>query len=379
MHTLVDAATSLTVDGAWNFKTKINPLIRKPLADLEYALTNLEPHERWLLKPKCLNKNQTLWSPGLKIGTKMGDKSHMTEFFGPVLTIMKIDNLEEGIKLVNDTGYGLTSALESLNDDEQNLWKEKIEAGNLYINRSSTGAVVERQPFGGMNKSAFGTGIKAGGLNYIYQFFNFDNASQVPNFKASQYVEIKGYNLKNVAEDLAKNDRHDILPVFKNYVNAYDQYFSQEIDYQKIPGQSNITRFLKLPNIAIRAHQSCSVKDLILAILAAKLCVNEVHLSIEKDNLIEEINKISPAILWQVKIVIQNNEEFAQQIEKFKRVRIIGKNALDIFKQKAAKTGLAVIGEDVIYQGRVELLHYLQEQSVSNNYHRFGYIAQLQK
>ncbi len=379
LHTLVDAATSLTVDGAWNFKTKINPLIRKPLADLEYALTNLEPHERWLLKPKCLNKNQTLWSPGLKIGTKMGDKSHMTEFFGPVLTIMKIDNLEEGIKLVNDTGYGLTSALESLNDDEQNLWKEKIEAGNLYINRSSTGAVVERQPFGGMNKSAFGTGIKAGGLNYIYQFFNFDNASQVPNFKASQYVEIKGYNLKNVAEDLAKNDRHDILPVFKNYVNAYDQYFSQEIDYQKIPGQSNITRFLKLPNIAIRAHQSCSVKDLILAILAAKICVNEAHLSIEKDNLIEEINKISPAILWQVKIVIQNNEEFAQQIEKFKRVRIVGKNALDIFKQKAAKTGLAVIGEDVIYQGRVELLHYLQEQSVSNNYHRFGYIAQLQK
>ena len=134
-----------------------------------------------------------------------------------------------------------------------------------------------------------------------------------------------------------------------------------------------------MPNIAIRAHQSCSVKDLILAILAAKLCVNEVHLSIEKDNLIEEINKISPAILWQVKIVIQNNEEFAQQIEKFKRVRIIGKNALDLFKQKAAKTGLAVIGEDVIYQGRVELLHYLQEQSVSNNYHRFGYIAQLQK
>ncbi|MSP33938.1 MAG: aldehyde dehydrogenase family protein [Rickettsiales bacterium] len=286
-----------------------------------------------------------------------------------------MDNLEQGIKLVNDTGYGLTSALESLNDDEQMLWKNSVEAGNLYINRSSTGAVVERQPFGGMNKSAFGTGIKAGGLNYIYQFFNFDNGSQAPNFKASQYVEIAGYNLKNVAEDLSKNDQHDILPVFKNYLNSYNQYFSQEIDYQQIPGQSNITRFLKLPNIAIRAHQSCSVKDLILTILAAKICTNEVHLSIEKDILIEEINKISPAILWQVKIVIQDNEEFIQQIEKFKRVRIVGKNALDLFKQKAAKTGLAVIGEDVIYQGRVELLHYLQEQSVSNNYHRFGYIA----
>ena len=378
LHTLVDAAKSLTVDGAWNFKTKVNPLIRKPLADLEYALTNLEPHERWLLKPQCLNKNQTLWTPGLKIGTRMGDKGHMTEFFGPVLTIMKIENLEDGIKLVNSTGYGLTSALESLNDDECAMWKEGIEAGNLYINRSSTGAVVERQPFGGMNKSAFGTGIKAGGLNYIYQFFDFDNATPVPNFKASQYVEISGYNLKNVAEELAKEDQHNILPVFKNYVNSYNQYFSQEIDYQKIPGQSNVTRFLRLPNIAIRAHKTCSVKDLILAILAAKLCVNEVNLSVDNESVIAEIEKISPAVLWRVKVVVQKNEEFAQQIEKFKRVRIIGKNALDLFKQQAALSGMAVIGEDLIYEGRVELLHYLQEQSVSNNYHRFGYIAKLQ-
>jgi len=377
LHTLVDAAKSLTVDGAWNFKTKVNPLIRKPLADLEYGLTQTEPHEAWLLKPQCLNANQTFWSPGLKIGTKMGDKSHMTEFFGPVLTIMKIEDLEQGIELVNSTGYGLTSALESLNDDEQLLWKNKIEAGNLYINRSSTGAIVERQPFGGMNKSAFGTGIKAGGLNYIYQFYDFDNASQISNFRASQHVEMPGYNLKNVAEDLVKNDAHNILLVFKNYANIYNQYFSQEIDYQKIPGQSNITRFLKLPNIAIRTHHSCGIKDVIVTILAAKLCVHEITLSVDNKNIIAEIEKISPAILWNVKVVVQNNEEFAAKIEQFKRVRVVGKNALDILKKAAAKTGIAVIGEDVIYQGRVELLHYLQEQSVSNNYHRFGYIAKL--
>lgn len=224
---------------------------------------------------------------------------------------MKIDDLEQGIELVNSTGYGLTSALESLNDDEQLLWKDKIEAGNLYINRSSTGAVVERQPFGGMNKSAFGTGTKAGGLNYIYQFFNFDNVSQIPNFKASQYVEVAGYNLKNIVEDLTKDDAHSILPVFKNYVNIFNQYFSQEIDYQKIPGQSNVTRFLKLPNIAIRTHHSCSIKDVIIAILAAKLCVHEITLSVDNESVAAEIEKISPAILWHVKLAVQNNEEFS--------------------------------------------------------------------
>ena len=77
----------------------------------------------------------------------------MTEFFGPVVAVMKADNLEHAIDLVNRTGYGLTSGLESLDEREQDIWKEKIEAGNLYINRVTTGAIVLRQPFGGMRNN----------------------------------------------------------------------------------------------------------------------------------------------------------------------------------------------------------------------------------
>ncbi|MBU6140705.1 MAG: proline dehydrogenase family protein [Proteobacteria bacterium] len=373
LHTLVDAAKSLTVDGAWNYKTKVNPLIRKPLADLEYALTQTEPHERWLLRPQCLNKNQTLWTPGLKIGTKIGDKGHMTEFFGPVLTIMKIDSLAEGIELVNSTGYGLTSALESLNDNEQLLWKNSIQAGNLYINRSSTGAVVERQPFGGMNKSAFGIGIKAGGLNYIYQFFNFTNKTLN---SIAKNVEIENRDLREVAKDLEREDKNGISAALKNYVGIHNDFFSKEIDYQKIPGQSNITRFLSLQNIAVRADISASIKDLILAILAAKLCTKKVFVSLENRNIVAEIEKTSPAILRNLVVTIEKEEEFVGQLERFKRVRVVSKNEPTLLKQKASNSGIAVISDGVIYQGRVELLNYLQEQSVSNNYHRFGYIAQ---
>ena len=53
------------------------------------------------------------------------------------------------------------------------MWTEGIRAGNLYVNRSTTGAIVHRQPFGGMGKSAFGAGIKAGGPNYTAQFMRF--------------------------------------------------------------------------------------------------------------------------------------------------------------------------------------------------------------
>jgi RHH-type proline utilization regulon transcriptional repressor/proline dehydrogenase/delta 1-pyrroline-5-carboxylate dehydrogenase len=277
---------------------------------------------------------------------------------------------------VNSTGYGLTSALESLNEDEQLLWKNSIQAGNLYINRSSTGAVVERQPFGGMNKSAFGIGIKAGGLNYIYQFFNFENSSKTTSYNTSCDIKTDGYNLKNVTQDMAKEDRLNILPTFQNYIGSYNSFFSKEIDYQKIPGQSNVTRFLQLPDLAIRADSSASIKDLILAILAAKLCVKEVGVSLENENLLIEIEKISPAILWHTTVTTEKNEDFLLRMERFKRVRFVGSRESESLKNHAAKSGMAVISESVVYQGRIELLNYLQEQSVSNNYHRFGYIAQ---
>ena len=84
------------------------------------------------------------------------------------------DDLDQAIDLVNRTGYGLTSGLESLDGREQAHWKAGIRAGNLYINRVTTGAIVLRQPFGGMGKSALGAGIKAGGPNYVTQFMDFE-------------------------------------------------------------------------------------------------------------------------------------------------------------------------------------------------------------
>src|SRR5262249_55575534 len=66
-----------------------------------------------------------------------------------------------------------------LDDREQEIWQAGIRAGNLYINRPTTGAIVLRQPFGGMGKSCFGPGLKAGGPNYVAQFMHFDEKRPV--------------------------------------------------------------------------------------------------------------------------------------------------------------------------------------------------------
>ena len=148
-RTLRDAIESMPVGSAWDLKTRVGPLIRPPAGMLERALKELEPGESWLVMPHESDENPHLVSPAVKWGVEPGSLTHLTEFFGPVLGVMKVKNLEQAIARVNETGYGLTSGLESLDDREQAIWTEAIRAGNLYINRGTTGAIVLRQPFGG--------------------------------------------------------------------------------------------------------------------------------------------------------------------------------------------------------------------------------------
>ena len=147
---------------AWELPTRVGPLIRPPAGDLENALKTLEPGESWAVLPRPADDNPNLWTPGVKYGVRPGGYTHLTEFFGPMLGVIRFERLDDAIALVNETGYGLTSGLHSLDEREHAQWKAGIHAGNLYVNRGTTGAVVLRQPFGGLGKSCFGPGLKAG-------------------------------------------------------------------------------------------------------------------------------------------------------------------------------------------------------------------------
>src|SRR5262249_10523872 len=129
-RTLCDAVQSLHVGSAWELHTKVGPLIRPPSGDLENALKVLEPGEAWAVMPRPSENNPNLWSPGVKWGVQRGSYTHRTEFFGPVLGVMRFEKLAEAIAHVNETGYGLTSGLESLDDREQQIWQADIRAGN---------------------------------------------------------------------------------------------------------------------------------------------------------------------------------------------------------------------------------------------------------
>ena len=164
---LIDAVTSLKVGYPEDPTSQMGPIIEPANGKLLNALTTLGEGESWAVEPRKLDGTGRLWSPGVRYGVRRGSYFHLTEFFGPVLGVMTADTLEEAIAIQNQVEYGLTAGLHSLNPDELGIWLDTIQAGNLYVNRGITGAIVQRQPFGGWKKSAVGAGTKAGGPNYL--------------------------------------------------------------------------------------------------------------------------------------------------------------------------------------------------------------------
>ncbi len=90
------------------------------------------------------------------------------EIFGPVLAVTRARDFEHALELANDTEYGLTGAVYTRNPEKIRRAREQFFAGNLYLNRKCTGAMVGAHPFGGFNMS--GTDSKAGGPDYLLQF-----------------------------------------------------------------------------------------------------------------------------------------------------------------------------------------------------------------
>jgi NAD-dependent aldehyde dehydrogenases len=106
--------------------------------------------------------------PTIFSGVKPNMRIAREEIFGPVVSVLKVRDLDEAIAVANGTDYALTAGFFSRSPANIERAKAQIEAGNVYINRSCTGAVVGRHPFGGFKMS--GSGTKAGGPDYLLQF-----------------------------------------------------------------------------------------------------------------------------------------------------------------------------------------------------------------
>ena len=268
---------------------------------LETGLKELEPGEEWAVMPRLhVDDNPHLVSPGVKWGVQPDSFTHCTELFGPVLGVMEARDLDEAIDLVNATGYGLTSGLESLDDREQELWRERIRAGNLYINRPTTGAIVLRQPFGGMGKSSVGPGIKAGGPNYVVPLMHIADKEEgetrrrregerpvvrlvaaILSATASAASDTRWVadlnSLHRAIQDGAAGGKANadveacrVLTAIGSYETWAHEEFRTAHDHFRLLGEDNFRRYLPVEPLRIRIHPDDSLSDMFCRAAAAR-------------------------------------------------------------------------------------------------------------
>lgn len=365
---LCDAVASWKAGPSFDVATKVNPLIHEPRGVLKRGLTQLDPGEEWILAPKCDPHNPCLWTPGIKIGVKRGSFTHKTELFGPVLGVMRAESLSDAIAIANEVPYGLTSGLQSLDQREQEIWLENIQAGNLYINRSTTGAIVRRQPFGGMKASSFGSGSKAGGPNYLREFAKAEQRA-LPKEKAPVNEAVN-----SLTECLDKIDLDgEQLGLWTASVANYAYWWKrlkQERDPSKVVGEDNFFRYLPRKGIVLRIEKGNSPLDA-LRICAAALTTGtpmEVSCSPEYSEGLDE-----SCLKFLLPVIKEEESTFLDRVRKgaMNRVRCAGPASKEL-REAAAEQGVHIADYPVLASGRWELLHYLQEVSISIDYHRYG-------
>jgi RHH-type proline utilization regulon transcriptional repressor/proline dehydrogenase/delta 1-pyrroline-5-carboxylate dehydrogenase len=365
------AVESLTVGTPWDLSSKVVPLIRAPHDALLKGLTSLDPGEEWLVEPKQDLSNPNLWSPGVKLGVKEGSFMHQTELFGPVLGLMRAKDLDHAIHLANGTPYGLTSGLQSLDEREQKLWMSKIEAGNCYINRTITGAIVRRQPFGGCKASSFGNGAKAGGPNYVPQFA-FPAQVSLPQEKLP--VDQNVNNLINFIEkiSLSAEDLGIFFASIANY-SYWGKRFRQDHDPSKVVGQDNIFRYKPHTQMAFRIQSQDKPLDIFRVIAAALTCGINLDVSFSHKNSQVAINDQWPHSFHELSFTEESEEDFLKRVKEgtFKRIRLISAPS-DPLVEAAARSTTYLATALVLANGRFELLHFLREVAISIDYHRYG-------
>jgi len=321
---LVDAVESLRIGWPTEPGPNYGPTIMPPTGKLARALRDLDDGEAWLVKPQAMDDTGALWSPGVREGVAPRSWLHQTECFGPVLGLIRAESLAEATRIQNDSDFGLTGGLHSLDETEIDTWLGTVEVGNAYVNRGITGAIVRRQPFGGWKGSSVGLGAKAGGADYLLQLGRWRATSSL--------------------DDATTSD-----------ADWWARHYGIGHDPSALFCERNELRYVPHPAVLIRASADADPAAVDRALAAARL--------------------VDPAITVSY-AASESDHEFAVRLADLRwgRVRMVG-SVPDHLRLAAIDHDVHIIEEPVTASGRLELRLYLREQAISETLHRFGNVT----
>jgi RHH-type proline utilization regulon transcriptional repressor/proline dehydrogenase/delta 1-pyrroline-5-carboxylate dehydrogenase len=304
LRRLADAVTSLRFGPPSDPANRVGPLIGPPQGSLARALSEVDEGEEWLVPPDGER-------PAVKVGVRPGSWFHQTECFGPVLGVVRVADLDEAVEVQNGVPFGLTGGLQSLDRAEIDHWLERVEVVNAYVNRTTTGAIVGRQPFGGWKRSSVGPTAKAGGPHYVACLGHWRTpGGPSPDRARASFAPIPDRELAGLRVE------------------------------------SNVLRHRSLPKVVLAVDDSAGEDEVAVARLAA-------------DTVGTTVDVVDHAALAEVDLAAVT------------KVRLLGQPSDETYAL-LHQTGVTVDDNPVVDEGRIELPRWTREQAVSRTRHRYG-------
>jgi RHH-type proline utilization regulon transcriptional repressor/proline dehydrogenase/delta 1-pyrroline-5-carboxylate dehydrogenase len=260
-----------------------------------------------------------------------GSWFHLTECFGPVLGLMRADNLAHAIELQNAPIYGLTGGIQSLDPKEIDYWRSNVQCGNAYINRHITGAIVRRQPFGGWKRSSVGSGTKPGGPDHLHSYGSWTRTGNfsTPN---GQFVDTEW--------------------AIADYRRVWNEYFSLEHDPTGLACESNVLRYRPLDLVIARVN-SLDNDDVTLLKAASQVTGTPIEFSTPDTESDSALAARLSCLAGDV------------------RLRVLTPTN-DAVLRAAHTAGVTIDDSPITRVGRLDVLRFVKEQAISQTMHRYG-------
>ena len=316
---IADASTSLVVGPAADVRTSMGPLIRPPEGELLAALTELDEGETWLVEPRRVDSAGHLWRPGVKLGVRPGSRFHRNEAFGPVLGVMRADDLDHAIRLQNQVAFGLTGGIHTLDEAEVATWLERAEVGNAYVNRHITGAIVGRQPFGGWKASSVGPTAKAGGPGHLSCLVRWSDDQGTDRLAAAS----------------------------RTYAAVWAQR-RRPVDRSGLRAEANLLVHRPLPPVLLRVDAGTDHDDVELCRMAARVVGVPLEVLADDAAVVERLRAGDLA-----------------------RLRDLGAPSEPVLRA-ASDAGVDIDRRRPVAAGAVEIGRWCREQAISETRHRYG-------
>jgi RHH-type proline utilization regulon transcriptional repressor/proline dehydrogenase/delta 1-pyrroline-5-carboxylate dehydrogenase len=242
-----------------------------------------------------------------------------------------------------------------------------------------------------MGKSAFGPGIKAGGPNYVVPLMRFSEGGSFPPTTASPLQASDAHtNLESLCialgalhplSPLSESDRERLSAAIESYLLASAAEFAIAHDDFRLLGEDNFRRYMPVPRLSIRIHEKDEPFEVFSRACAAAAAGCRTVISSPRDlegsaaDVVRLLDSMTDDWAAAIEFVEESDKELGAALEsgRVTRVRYAAPDRVPETIRRAAAISLAYVADaPPLSQGRIELLWYLQEQSISHVYHRYG-------